>query len=72
MLKTGGLFLICNELDGTDAAGRKYEKMINGMKVYTEEEITRALKAAGFSEIKTDRYPSKPWITVLAKKYTEP
>ena len=68
VLKPGGLFLICNESDGTDAAGRKYEKMIDGMKVYTEEEITRALKAAGFSEIKTDRYPSKPWIMVLAKK----
>ena len=68
VLKPGGLFLICNESDGTDAAGRKYEKMIDGMKVYTEEQIEVALKAAGFSEIKTDHYPPKPWIAVLAKK----
>ena len=68
VLKPGGLFLICNESDGTDAAGRKYEKIIDGMKVYTEEQIEVALKAAGFSEIKTDHYPPKPWIAVLAKK----
>ena len=68
ILKPGGLFLICNELDGKDESGRKYEKMIDGMKVHTEEEIEDALKAAGFSGIKTDLYPSKPWIAILAKK----
>ena len=27
-----------------------------------------ALKAAGFSEITIDHHPSRPWITVLARK----
>ena len=68
VLKAGGLFLICNESDGTDAASRKFEKMIDGMKIYTAEQIKKALETAGFSEIKTDHHSSRPWITVLAKK----
>jgi len=68
MLKPGGLFMICNESDGTDAAGLKYEKIIDGMKCHTVEEIEAALKAAGFSDVKSDHHPSKPWITVLARK----
>jgi len=68
ILKPGGWFLICNESDGTDAAGQKFEKIIDGMKVYTGEQIGNALKAAGFREVKTDRCSSKPWITVVAKK----
>ena len=47
-----------------DAAGLKYEKIIAGMKTHTAEEIEAALRAAGFSEVTSD----KPWITVLAKK----
>jgi len=68
ILKPGGLFLICNESNGTDAVGQKFEKIIDGMKVYTGEQIESALKTAGFSDVKTERHPSKPWITVLAKK----
>ena len=68
VLKPGGWFMICNESDGTDATGLKYEKIIDGMKTHTVEEIETALKAAGFSEVKSDHHPSKPWITVLARK----
>ena len=68
MLKPGGVFLIVNESDGTDETGRKFEKIIDGMKVYTAAEIEAALKKAGFSEIRSDRRSSKPWIAVLAKK----
>ncbi|MBQ8025962.1 MAG: class I SAM-dependent methyltransferase [Oscillospiraceae bacterium] len=68
VLKPGGWFMICNESDGTDATGLKYEKIIDGMKTHTVEEIEAALKAAGFSEVKSDHHPGKPWITVLARK----
>ena len=68
ILKPGGLFMICNESDGTDPAGLKYEKIIDGMKDYTADEIEAALKAAGFSEATCDHHPSRPWITVLARK----
>ncbi len=68
VLKPGGRFLICNESDGTDATSLKFEKMIEGMKCYTAEQLTAALKKAGFSEVQAERHPSKPWLTVLAGK----
>ena len=68
ILKPGGVFLICNESDGKDPTGTKYEGIIEGMKCYTPEQIEAALKAAGFSEVFSDHHPSKPWITVIAKK----
>ncbi len=68
VLKTGGYFMICNESDGTDPASLKYEKIIEGMKNHTAEDIEAALKAAGFSEVTSDHHPSEPWITVLARK----
>ena len=67
-LKPGGLFMICNESDGTDATSLKFEKIIDGMKNYTVEQIETALKKAGFSAVTSDHHPSKPWITVLARK----
>ena len=68
ILKDGGYFMIVNESDGTDAASLKFEKIIDGMKCYTVEQISDALKAAGFRGVKADHHNSKPWITVLAKK----
>ena len=68
VLKPGGYFMICNESDGTDPTSLKFEQIIDGMKNYTAEEIEAALKAAGFSEVTSDHHPSKPWITVLARK----
>ena len=68
LLRPGGIFMICNESDGTDAASLKFEKIIDGMKNHTVEEIAEALRAAGFGDVKSDHHPSKPWITVLARK----
>lgn len=68
VMKPGGRFLIVNESDGTDETGRKYEKIIDGMKSYTSDEIKAALKAVGFSEIRNVHHTSKPWIAVIAAK----
>ena len=68
ILKSGGVFMICNESDGTDATGKKYEGIIDGMTSYTAEQLEAALKAAGFSEVTCDHHPTKPWITVIARK----
>ncbi len=68
VLKTGGVFMIVNESDGTDDTSLKYEKIIDGMKCYTIEQITTALKAAGFSSVTSDHFDGKPWICVIAVK----
>ncbi len=67
-LKPGGTFLICNESDGTDETSKKYEKLIDGMRCYTAGELEKALRAAGFSEVKAYHHETKPWLTVIAKK----
>ena len=68
VLKPGGCFMICNESDGTDATSLKFEKIIDGMKNYTSDQIEAALKAVGFSEIRCNHHPSKPWLAIVAKK----
>lgn len=68
VLKLNGYFLISNESDGMDAASQKFEKIIDGMKVYTAEELESALRTVGFSEVTSDHHGSKPWIRVLARK----
>ena len=68
ILKCGGSFLICNESDGTDAEGLRYERIIDGMHCYTAEELETMLRTAGFSEVQVFRHETKPWLTVLAKK----
>ena len=68
ILKDGGVFLICNESDGADENGRKFEKIIDGMKCYTPEQIEAALRSAGFSEVECSRHSKKPWIVVTARK----
>ncbi|MBR1905403.1 MAG: class I SAM-dependent methyltransferase [Clostridiales bacterium] len=68
ILKPGGYFMIVNESDGTDDASLKYEKIIDGMRCYTVEQISSAMKAAGFSEVTSDHFEGKPWITVIARK----
>lgn len=68
ILKQGGYFFICNESDGKDAAGKKFERIIDGMTCYTPGQIEAALKKAGFSEVAIDHHPNKPWIAILARK----
>lgn len=68
VLKPGGSFLIVNESDGTDSTGAKYEKIIEGMKVYTESQLRTALLGAGFSIVNSVHHKTKPWLTILALK----
>lgn len=68
VLKPKGIFVICNESDGTDAASLKFEKIIRGMKVHTVNEIETALTAVGFFEVSVVHHHSRPWITVIARK----
>ena len=68
VLKNGGVFMIVNESDGTDDTSLKYEKIIEGMKCYTIEQIESALKAVGFSSVTSDHLDGKPWICVIAVK----
>lgn len=68
ILKDGGRFLIVCESDGCDNTGEKYEKIIDGMKVYNSNQIEDALKKAGFKTAETFHHKKNPWIAVIAQK----
>ena len=58
----GALLMFCGDMT------LYYEKIIEGMKCHTTDEIETTLKNAGFSKVKSDHHKSKPWNTVVAKK----
>ena len=68
VLKSGGHFMIVSESDGLDDITRWFQQRIDGMNVYTSDEIADALTKAGFVEVKMSHHESKPWLMVLAAK----
>lgn len=65
-LRKDGVFLICNE--ECDPADDRWTKIIDGMRVYSGEELTEYLEDAGFTGIGVDRDEKKGWICLWAKK----
>lgn len=68
ILKHDGYFLIVNESNGLDATSQKFDRIIEGMKIYTAEQIESALKDSGFNKVQTYHHKHKSWIAVLATK----
>ncbi|MBR2208021.1 MAG: class I SAM-dependent methyltransferase [Synergistaceae bacterium] len=68
VLKSGGYFMIVTESDGLDEITQWFKKRIDGMNTYTSQEISDALKAAGFSDVQVNHNKSHPWLMVLARK----
>lgn len=68
VLKPGGRFLIVNESDENDPSGQKWEKIIEGMHVYSADELVSHLTNAGFSSVNVIREDKKHWLKVTAVK----
>ena len=68
VLKRGGMFMICNESDGTNASDKTWTKLIDGMTIYTEQQLRAALEEAGFSDIVSHADRKKHWLCVIARK----
>ena len=66
VLKPGGTFVIVNESDGTNEKDQKWVDMIEGMSIYSEDEMIKHLKDAGFKDVKV--FHKKYWITFQASK----
>lgn len=70
VLEPGGTFLICNEENGKSSDGSKWTEVIEGMTIYTAEQLIGYLKQAGFCEI--ERHGNKKgWLCVTGKKREE-
>ena len=68
VLKPEGKFLICTETDGKRKSDEKWKKLIEGMEVYTSEELEKFLTGAGFSDIKVSVRGENGWMCILASK----
>lgn len=66
ILRPGGMFLICNETDGTDRKAHEQGDPLEGMSIYTGEELERLLKGAGFPETDVRSKPGLHHIAVIA------
>ena len=67
-LKPGGTFMIVNEAAGLNPANFEWENTIKGLKIYNAQQITAALKSAGFDEIAVDEIAEKDYICVVSRK----
>ena len=68
VLRSGGTFAITNESTGTDETSVKFSKIIDGMNLYTGEDLKNLLEKAGFTDIEIHAHSSKPWLNVSARK----
>ncbi len=59
--------MICNESNGENHKDEIWMKMIQGMVIYSSEQIEAALNKAGFVNVKTDKN-KKGWLCVVANK----
>ena len=68
VLKSGGTFMIVNEFDGISEREKKYEQLIDGLKIYENKELTDYLKQVGFKSIDFKHDTNRHWVTFIAKK----
>ena len=68
VLKPGGRFMIVNESDGQNPQDEKWVSMIDGMRVYTKDDLRTALMEAGFTSIVTHHDPKKHRLCLVATK----
>lgn len=68
VLRNGGTFAVTNESTGTDETSVRFSKIIDGMNLYTGEDIKTLLEKAGFTDIEIHTHDSKPWLNVTARK----
>ena len=68
VLKMGGVFMITNETSGKTGAHEKWMKIVDGMSVYTGEELEALLTGAGFARVEIDEDLKEDRLNVRAYK----
>ena len=68
VLKTSGTFIIINEFDGISQREQYYAKLIDGLKLYSKQDLTNILTDVGFKNIIFNHNEQNHWLAVLAKK----
>ena len=68
VLKAGGVFMITNETSGKTGAHEKWQKLVDGLSVYTGEELESLLTGAGFARVEIDEDLKEDRLNVRAYK----
>ena len=68
VLKSGGVFMITNETTGKTGAHEKWQKLVDGLSVYTGEELEALLTGAGFARVEVDEDLKADRLNVRAYK----
>ena len=68
VLKAGGVFMITNETSGKTGAHEKWQKLVDGLSVYTGEELESLLSSAGFARVEIDEDLKADRLNVRAYK----
>ena len=68
VLKPGGMFMITNETSGKTKSHEKWLKIVDGMSVYTGEELESLLRGAGFARVEIDEDLAHDRLNVRAYK----
>lgn len=68
ILKVGGSFMIVNESNGENKTDEKWVNMIDGMKIYTSDQLADTLREVGFTDVVISKHDKKPWVCVIAGK----
>jgi len=68
VLKPGGVFMITNEATGKTKSHEKWQKIVDGMSVYTGEELESLLTNAGFARVVIDEDLKRDRLNVRAYK----
>ena len=66
--KTGGIFLICNEVTGDTDKNDKWTQIISDMTIYRDVQLKTALEEAGFTDIKIHKNAHQDWLCVTGQK----
>lgn len=67
ILRPGGQLLICNESSGISERDADLEKEIEGMSIYTSDQLRHLLEQNGFAIGRTDQTPDG-WLCVVATR----
>lgn len=68
VLRPGGKFLIFNATDGLTKEHESWAEQIEGMRIYTADELSSMLREAGFEDPVVDTCEGKSWIRIVARK----
>lgn len=67
VLKPGGTFLLCNEMNGENSGDDIWTDKIQGMRLYTAAQLKPLLQMAGFTDFQIDKN-KKGWLCIVCQK----